>query len=111
MVGNQIIQQVHIRQRGVRMILCQLPIEIDRLGVITDIPVPDGMVICFTQEPLAALFIRCAADRLLRVPGCLLRFRVHAVPVEISNQLSCPLLMLRIIQLGPQEALKLPKNI
>jgi len=38
--------------------LRQFPIEIDGLGVIGHIPVPYGMVVRFTQDPLTALFIR-----------------------------------------------------
>ena len=110
-VCNQIVQQVQIGQRGIGVFPHHLQIKLDGLGVVGHVPVPNGVVLRPVQDPLAALFARRAAYRLLCILRGLLCIGVHAVPVEIGDQLRRALLVLLRGKQSLQKLLILPEYV
>ncbi len=109
-VGQQIVDQVHVGQRDVGIGLYLFTVVVNGLAVVAHVPVPDGMAFGLAQDPLAVLFSRRAGDRLLGVAGRPLCVGVAAVPVEIGDQLGGPRFVLAL-QLVLQEILKLPEHV
>lgn len=110
-VGEQIVNQVEVRQADRRVGRDDFAPEFDSLRVIVQVPVPCNMAGRAVQNPLAVLLTRHRADCVLRVAGRLLRAGVHAVPVQVGDKAGGALLILRVIELRLQKILVFPEQI
>ena len=110
-VCQQIVDQVETGQPERRVLLHQLPVEVDGVGMVVHVPVPVDVAVCLHQDPLAALHAGVHPNALLGVTACLAAKGLHPVPVEIGQQIGGALLVGFDLQLVLQKGLVLQKHV